>query len=444
MYVRRTALIAGAALLAVLAGCTSTAAKPNNSIDNAIALYGTDGVMATSFGDAVNDPGAIAGMAGTAPLTPLPTSFKNKVKKLDPSLEEFNFAGEAYDAVMITALAADLAHSTDSRTMATYVNGVTVKSAGGTECTSYIDCETVLESGRDIAYRGYAVRSGFTTTGEPSTAEYGTQHFNDSNQIDDQKTEFVTTGNPATATKGKFPDPVPASDPYHGPALKLGVLLAKTGVLAPNNKPIIAAVKLAIKDINAAGGVLGKQVTAVWGDDGTDPTKAVNSAKDLINQNVNAIIGPSFSGAAIKCIPVIAAAGVMMISPSATSAAVSAVPDQGLFFRTSPSDSLQAQAIADVIMRGGAQRVFLVARDDAYGQGLAKDLATALTSNGISAASIKTAEYSGADGANNKAAFASIATSVSDFKADSVVLLGYDETAGMVSALIANKVSFRN
>ena len=53
---------------------------------------------------------------------------------------------------------------------------------------------------------------------------------------------------------------------------------------------------------------------------------------------------------------------------SCASSALSAVPDQGLFFRTSPSDSLQAQAIADVIMRGGAQKVFLVARDDTYGQ----------------------------------------------------------------------------
>jgi ABC-type branched-subunit amino acid transport system substrate-binding protein len=134
----------------------------------------------------------------------------------------------------------------------------------------------------------------------------------------------------------------------------------------------------------------------------------------------------------------------MMISPSATSSALSTVPDQGLFFRTSPSDSLQAQAIADVIMRGGAQKVFLVARDDTYGQGLEKDLTAALTSNGIPKTSIKAAEYSTADGANNAAAFASMATAVREFQADSVVLLGYDETAGMVSALLADKVTFRN
>jgi ABC-type branched-subunit amino acid transport system substrate-binding protein len=444
MHLRRTALIAGAALLALVAGCTEKAAGPSNSIDDAIALYGTDGVMATSFGDAVNDPGAIAGMAGTAALTPLPTSFKNRIKAQDPTVEEYNYAGEAYDAVVITALAADLAHSTDSRTIASYVTGVTIKSGNGSECTTYIECLTVLESGRDIAYRGYSVHNGLTAAGEPSVAEFGTQHFNDANQIDDQKTEFVSAGDPGSASKAKAPTPVPPGDKYQGPELKLGILLAKTGVLAPNNKPIFAAVRLAIKDINNAGGVLDKPVNAIYGDDGTDPTKAVDSAKSLINKGVDAIIGPSFSGAAAKCIPIASAAGIMMISPSATSSALSTVPDQGLFFRTSPSDSLQAQAIADVIMRGGAQKVFLVARDDTYGQGLEKDLTAALTSNGIPKTSIKAAEYSTADGANNAAAFASMATAVREFQADSVVLLGYDETAGMVSALLADKVTFRN
>ncbi len=318
MHVRRTALVAGAALLALVAGCTEKAKEPTNSIDNTIALYGTDGVMATSFGDAVNNPGAIAGMSGTAPLTPLPTSFKNRIKKLDPTVEEYNYAGEAYDAVMITALATDLAHSTDSRTIASYVNGVTIKEPSGSECTSYVDCLTVLESGRDIAYRGYSIHYGFTSAGEPSVAEFGTQHFNEQNQIDDQKTEFVTTGDPSQASDKKSPTPVSPSHHYYGPGLKLGILLAKTGVLAPNNKPIFAAVKLAIRDINTAGGVLGKQMTAVYGDDGTDPTKAVNSAKWLISQGVDVIVGPSFSGASAKCIPIAAAAGVMIFSPSAT------------------------------------------------------------------------------------------------------------------------------
>jgi ABC-type branched-subunit amino acid transport system substrate-binding protein len=439
---RRLALTAGVSALALIAGCSAKTAAPTVDLDSEIALYGTDGVMATSFGDQIKTPGAISGMAGTAALTPLPASFKERIKKIDPTLEEYNYAGEAYDAVVITALATDLAGSTNGHTIATYINGVTIKEPGGAECDSYISCLTKINQGVDIAYRGYSVHSGFTKAGEPSTAEFGTQHFDDSNQIDDQKTEFVNTGDPSTASQTASPAPDKSKN-YGGPALKLGVLLAKTGVLAPNNKPIFAATRLAIKDINDAGGVLDKPIDPVFGDDGTDPGKAVSSAKTLIADGATAIIGPSFSGAALKVIPVAAQAGVVLFSPSATSAAITAAPDDGMFFRTSPSDSLQAQALADVIMRGGARKVFIVARDDSYGQGLEHDVAAALTGYGIPSGNIQTAEYSSADGANNTARYAAIATSIMSFKADSVVLLGYDETAGEVSALLQHGAQFR-
>jgi branched-chain amino acid transport system substrate-binding protein len=442
MHVRRLVLTASVAALALIAGCSAKSDKPADNLDSQIALYGTDGVMATSFGDQIKSPGAISGMAGTAALTPLPSSFKSRIKKEDPSVEEYNYAGEAYDAVMITALATDLAGTTDGRTIATYINGVTVRQSGGVECRTYISCTTAINQGVDIAYRGYSVHSGFTKAGEPSTAEFGTQHFDDSNQIDDQKTEFVNTGDPATASKTPSPTP-DAAHSYTGPALKLGILLAKTGVLAPNNKPIFAAVHLAIKDINDAGGVLGKSIQPIPGDDGTDPAKAVASANDLISQGATAIIGPSFSGASLKVIPVAAKAGVVLFSPSATSAAITAAPDEGLFFRTSPSDSLQAQALADVILRGGAERVFIVARDDSYGTGLEHDVAAALAADGIPKGNIQSAEYSSADGANNTARYAAIAASIIGFNADSVVLLGYDETAGEVSALLQHGAQFR-
>jgi ABC-type branched-subunit amino acid transport system substrate-binding protein len=442
MHVRRLLVTVGVVSLALVAGCTSHPTKATVNLDNQIALYGTDGVMATSFGDQIKTAGAISGMAGTAALTPLPASFKERVKAEDPSIQEFNYAGEAYDAVMITALATDLAGTTDGRKIASYIVGVTVQAPSGVECTSYVSCTTAITQGKDIAYRGYSVQNGMTPAGEPSTAEFGTQHFDDSNQIDDQKTEFVNTGDPNTAAKTASPVPAHTTH-YSGPALKLGVLLAKTGVLAPNNKPIIAAVKLAIKDVNDAGGVLGKPIDPIWGDDGTDPDKALASAKDLISQGATAIIGPSFSGASAKVIPLAAADGVVLFSPSATSAALTKLADQGMFFRTSPSDSLQAQALADVILRGGAERVFIVARDDTYGTGLEHDVAAALASDGISQTSIQSAEYSSAENANNASRFATIAQGIMAFKADSVVLLGYDETAGVVSALLSDSAQFR-
>jgi ABC-type branched-subunit amino acid transport system substrate-binding protein len=411
-------------------------------LDSQISLYGTDGVMATSFGNQIKKAGALSGMSGTAALTPLPRSFKERIKKLDPTVQEYNYAGETYDAVMIMALAADQAGSTDGRDIAKYIIGTTTLDSRGVNCTTYVSCATAINKGIDIAYRGYSVHDGFTSTGDPSTAEYGTQHFDDSNQIDDQKTEFVNTGDPDTASKKSAPKPEGTRN-YRGPALKLGVLLAKTGVLAPNNKPMFAAARLAIKDINDAGGVLGKSIEPIWGDDGTDPNKAVASAKDLISQGATAILGPSFSGATLKVIPVAAKNGVVLFSPSATSAAITDAPDDGMFFRTSPSDSLQAQALADVILRGGAERIFIVARDDSYGTGLQHAVTAALTDDGIPAANIQAATYNSDEKADNSSRYVEIAQSFLVFKADSVVLLGYDETAGVVRALLADDVVFR-
>lgn len=442
MRVRRLVVTVGLVTLALVAGCSATANKPTVDLDSQVSLYGTDGVMATSFGNQIKKAGAISGMSGTAALTPLPRSFKERISKLDPTVQEYNYAGETYDAVMIMALAADQAGSTDGRTIAKYIIGTTILSNGGVSCTTYISCATAIDRGVDIAYRGYSVHDGFTPTGDPSTAEFGTQHFDDSNQIDDQKTEFVNTGDPDTASKKSTPKPGLAKS-YHGPALKLGVLLAKTGVLAPNNKPMFAAARLAIKDINDAGGVLGKPVDPIWGDDGTDPNKAVASAKDLISQGATAILGPSFSGASLKVIPIAAQEGVVLFSPSATSAAITDAPDDGMFFRTAASDSLQAQALADVIMRGGAERIFIVARDDSYGTGLQHAVTTALTDDGIPATNIQAATYNSDEKADNSSRYVEIAQSIMDFQADSVVLLGYDETAGVVRALLADHVEFR-
>lgn len=440
----RRIVIAAASMLLMLAaaGCTQKPSTPFNAFGDQIALYGTDGTMANAFGEAIKTPGEISGMAGTAALTPLNDGFKARIRKEDPTVEDYNYAGEAYDAVAIVSLAAQVARTTDPKVVSKYINGVTTLDPGGVKCTLISDCFAAIANGKDIAYRGLSVHSGFTSAGEPSTAMYGTEHFDDLNQIDDQKTEFVGTGDPATATNHKSPMAPAPNGVYNGPAFKFGVLLPKTGGLAVNGKPIFAGARLALKDVNAAGGILGKPVESIFSDDGTDVTKSVTEGKKLIADGVNAIIGPATSGGALAFMPFAVAAGVIEFTPSATSAALSAVDDNGLFFRTSPSDLLQAQALADVIMRGGAQKVFIVARDDPYGTGLGKNVSAALTSDGIPAANIQTATYSTKDGADNTATFASIASAIARFHADSVLLIGYAESADMVTAMVKAHMTF--
>jgi len=422
MRSRKTMMVA-AALAATLtlatAACSKNAtANTPTAASEGISLFGTDGVMDNSFGDDLKVPGLLNGMSGTAAIDPLSPAFVSRLKAIDPSLDDFNYAGQAYDAVVITALAAQ------------------------TECDDIASCLTDIAKGKNIAYRGIAVTNGFTNVGEPSTASYGTLHFGTNNHIDDRKTEYVNAGDPSSASTQKSPAAAPISY-YGGPPLKLGLLLPKTGALGAQGKPIIAGVELAVKDINADGGVLGKPIVTEFKDDATDDKVAVAGARKLIADGVSAIVGPSFSQAAADVVPLVVAAGIIEITPSATSADLSTVDDHTLFFRTAPSDILQAQAVADVILRSGAQRVFIVARSDSYGTGLEHDVAQALKDDGIDSGNLATAEYSVDPSVNDTSTFTQIAGTIKTFNADAVLMIGYDEIAGVIKAMAADHLTFK-
>src|SRR5512142_3282765 len=114
----RTAIACALAVsgLLPLSACTAGGDDPplEPVPDAGVRLYGADGNMSNSFGDLFRDrPGAIAGMKGTVPLTRLAEDFKNRLRKVEPDLSDFTYAGEPYDAVAIAAIAAEYARSTD-------------------------------------------------------------------------------------------------------------------------------------------------------------------------------------------------------------------------------------------------------------------------------------------------------------------------------------------
>src|ERR1043166_7726076 len=108
--------------LVAVAGCAS---KPAPVIVPSVSLFGVDGNMSSDFGKGVIPADDIAGMVGTASLTPLPAAFRQRLLALDPAIVDFDYAAETYDSVIITTLAATLAGSTDGKVIAKYVNGVT-------------------------------------------------------------------------------------------------------------------------------------------------------------------------------------------------------------------------------------------------------------------------------------------------------------------------------
>ena len=154
--------------------------------------------------------------------------------------------------------------------------------------------------------------------------------------------------------------------------LKIGLLLNFTG--SPEaSADRERAFNLAIRHVNAGGGVLGMPVEGVSADATSDPAIAVEAARSLVVvQGVHAIVGPNASSAALPIARSVSGTlEIPTISPSATSPQLSGVEDGGYFFRTALSDAAQGPVLARVTWDGGFDNVGLIYQDDAYGRGLA-------------------------------------------------------------------------
>ena len=137
--------------------------------------------------------------------------------------------------------------------------------------------------------------------------------------------------------------------------LRIGIMLPESGDGAAIGAPLITAAITASEAINAAGGVLGSKVEVIGNvDEGDTPSTAREAIATLVEQGVDAVIGPASSTIALATVPQLMDAGILTCSPTATALALDDLPDRTLFFRTAPSDSLQAIAIAEQAERTGA------------------------------------------------------------------------------------------
>jgi ABC-type branched-subunit amino acid transport system substrate-binding protein len=157
------------------------------------------------------------------------------------------------------------------------------------------------------------------------------------------------------------------------------------------------------------------------------------------------LIGTSGSGVSAAVMGDIVNAGLVMISPSATAATLSAADDKGFYFRTAPSDVLQARALADMIMRDGVRKVTLIGKNDTYGTGLVEGVQKELLAAGMSAASIQTQKFDiEGDKVKDPNQLAQIAGEVVAHMPDGVLIVGTSESAEMIKALAAGHLQIRH
>ncbi len=178
---------------------------------------------------------------------------------------------------------------------------------------------------------------------------------------------------------------VSAASAQDGP-VRLGVILGFTGPIESLTPQMADGAELAMAEVTASGQLMGGLAVESVRADSTciDSAVAQAAAERLITADgVHGIVGADCSGVTTSILSNVAVAnGMVMISPSATSPALTEIEDNGLFFRTSPSDARQGVVMTEVIMDRGIMEVAVTYTNNDYGQGLADSFAAAFEAAG--------------------------------------------------------------
>ena len=232
----------------------------------------------------------------------------------------------------------------------------------------------------------------------------------------DDAVEEVVETTEAPAEEATTTTAAPASDP-----LVLASLMPLSGDLASLGPGIALGAALAVQQINAAGGINGQDVVLIEGDSGCDGAVALTSLNDVIAQGAQGVMGAACSGTSLAILDTAIAAEVVMVSPSNTSPQFTKMDKKGFYARTAPSDLLQGDVLASLLVEDGVETVSIISRADAYGRGLAEATAAAFEAAG---GTVKTIVYHATDASE----FSSEVTAVGKGGADAIVGILFPET----------------
>jgi ABC-type branched-subunit amino acid transport system substrate-binding protein len=406
---------------------TTRITDPNNE-----ATEATEATDVTSE-VAVGEPGGsglLTGMKGTAPLGDIDklSDFNRKLDQANGGrLLDYNYGAESYDVVNILALSAVAAGCDAPGAIAAQIVNTT---RDGNKCNNFETCKAILDAGGDVDYDGASGSTDMLPNGEPAEGSYGILEFDGRDRVEVR--EYRT----ARAAEGEGADgeqPDPAAGPAADGVLRLGTVLPLTGMLDYLGPPEVAGVKLAVGEVNAAGGVLGMPVELVEGDSGDRANQAYDATVDTqISGGVDAMIGAAASGVTLAFLDRAVAAGIIVFSPANTAAGLSDYPDKGLYYRLAPSDILQGQALADLISADGHTEVAVMNLQDAYGTRLAEDFVNAFEASGGTVIPDGPIEYQ-APVLNLDAEVQRVV----GHSPEAIVLIGFEDSAEILKLLIA-------
>lgn len=209
--------------------------------------------------------------------------------------------------------------------------------------------------------------------------------------------------------------------------VKMGIILGFTGPIESLTPDMAAGAEMAIAEVNESGNFLGGETIEAVRADSTcvDAAAASTAAERLItSDNVVSIMGADCSGVTTAVANNVAVPnGVVMISPSATSPALTTIEDNGLFFRTAPSDARQGVILSQVIMDRGPRSVAVTYTNNDYGKGLADAFTSAFEEMG-GTVTISAAHEDG------KGDYAAEVGALAAAGGEALVVLGYVDQGG--------------
>ena len=213
-----------------------------------------------------------------------------------------------------------------------------------------------------------------------------------------------------------------------GHAIKVGVILGFTGPIESLTPPMADSAELAFKEVSDSGMFLDGNVIEPVRADSTcvDAAAATAAAERLISaEGVAAIMGADCSGVTTAVANNVAVPnGVVMVSPSATSPALSTIEDNDLFFRTAPSDARQGEVLASILKDKGITSVAVTYTNNDYGKGLSDSFISNYESMGGSV-TINAAHEDG------KGDYSAEVGELAAAGGDLLVVLGYADQGGV-------------
>ncbi|CAM4033512.1 ABC transporter substrate-binding protein [Palleronia rufa] len=209
--------------------------------------------------------------------------------------------------------------------------------------------------------------------------------------------------------------------------VKMGVLLSFTGPIESLTPAMATGAEMAISEVSGDANFMdGSTVEPVRADATcVDAAAATTAAERLVTSDgVTAIMGADCSGVTTAVLANVAVPnGVAMISPAATSPALTDAEDNGLFFRTAPSDARQGEVLATILSEKGMSEVAVTYTNNDYGKGFADAFEAAFQDAG-GTITLSAAHEDG------KADYSAEVGALASAGGDALVVLGYVDQGG--------------